>query len=546
MSWLSDDFKLQGNKAFKAGKFAEAIEAYTAALRSATLFGSTSSSNDICATLFSNRCAVLLKLESYQNARNDAQNALKFRPGDEKARFRLATAYFQLRSYQNALDALNPVQNSKTPEIQTLFHQLVTCVKENRFGDYDISNIVDEAKQNPRLPHADYCSTFIELRAGTVGGSKSRGLFATRDIPQGTLLVGSKAIVCVFDDEVGSAEFRRTMSIATQNRGRLANLNIGGVLRQMLLNGCGRAMLDLEGGLNEGVDIDLRRDDVYDYPAPAPNLDMLTPLCLRNSFTVEKAAPDGVVLGVAAFKVPSFFNHSCMPNAVYYHIGDMIFIVSTIDIPSGSEIFIPYVNILSGRSVQERNKELENRQGGFQCHCALCKFEIENPAIANRAVAITKKMCGNLESQGSVGSKKAIKELKKARIELYRLFELPLHEYDSHTVSVVNTETPLRFAFARVVQPILMKLVHFLKATAQREAESVPYVAELQALFNGNLALSLNTLQIPHFSSFLWSYHKRMSNNEAAAVWLEETKRMCLIFGGDKYFERKYQVNSMV
>ena len=111
-------------------------------------------------------------------------------------------ALFHLRSYQSALDELQPAASSSDANVQALLRQLIECVMENCYGQYDIAKIREEAKDNPRLSHADYCSDFIEVLPSDIGGKGGRGIFATKDIPAGTLLVAATAVDCVFSDEI--------------------------------------------------------------------------------------------------------------------------------------------------------------------------------------------------------------------------------------------------------------------------------------------------------------------------------------------------------
>ena len=137
----SEDLKAKGNEAFRAGKFLEAIHAYSVAIVSTAIYPSLS---DTQATLLSNRSAAFLKIGSYQSARLDAEQALTIAPNDQKARFRLASALFHLGSYRNALNVLRPMQSTNNEEIQTLIHHVIDCVEENSTGVYDIAKIEAE------------------------------------------------------------------------------------------------------------------------------------------------------------------------------------------------------------------------------------------------------------------------------------------------------------------------------------------------------------------------------------------------------------------
>jgi len=64
----------------------------------------------------------------------------------------------------------------------------------------------------------------------------------------------------------------------------------------------------------------------------------------RNSFRISKTVLNGAISGQALFYVPSFFNHSCMPNTFYYTHGDMIFFTSSTMISAGTELLWSYIN----------------------------------------------------------------------------------------------------------------------------------------------------------------------------------------------------------
>ena len=68
--------------------------------------------------------------------------------------------------------------------------------------------------------------------------------------------------------------------------------------------------------------------------------------------------------------VPSFINHSCIPNVVKLFIDDICIIRTITDISEGDEIFCSYVPLDTFPSVESRRKFLE-----FKCNCKVCKFE---------------------------------------------------------------------------------------------------------------------------------------------------------------------------
>ena len=139
-----------------------------------------------------------------------------------------------------------------------LFRQLWTCDIEHRDGTYHIITIAEEAHHNDRVVHADYVSPNVEVRSeGTAG----RGLFAKKNLGKGTLLVASKAVLCVYADELPKQSKRRR----PKDMFDIIRVQFVKKLIQMINNGSGRRILQLAGG-SQSTDtkIDLSRNDVYD------------------------------------------------------------------------------------------------------------------------------------------------------------------------------------------------------------------------------------------------------------------------------------------
>jgi hypothetical protein len=263
-------------------------------------------------------------------------------------------------------------------------------------------------------------------------------------------------------------------------------------------------------------------------------------LVRRNAFAVKKTLADGWSYGTAVYHVPSFFNYSCMPNTVHYHIGDMIFIISSTTIPKGSENFLTYYRFHQGESVQKRNKELQNRKGGFSCHCALCRFEIENASIVDPANKIVKNMTEKFKQPEWSGSRKAVQELKKARRSLFKQFNLSVPDYDLRQIPMFDTKAPRQFSLARFLLPVL-QMLHYSLRKQQAYAEDISCITEIHALINDNLQFTGDkTSHAPSFAMGVWSHHHRRSHPEVAALWLEELKHICSLVGGKNFYERKF------
>jgi SET domain len=163
-------------------------------------------------------------------------------------------------------------------------------------------------------------------------------------------------MACAFKNELDSPDFKNT--IVRELRDSIQkheNLQIADRLYSAVRFGCSRAVVNLEGGINEGeLDADLRRDDVYEFEAKVPEVTprQMLRLTMRNGYGVARSW-NHEITGVAVYYVPSLFNHSCMPNGYHVNIGDIMFVRGSTMIPADTEIFVPYTWFLNAESVQE-------------------------------------------------------------------------------------------------------------------------------------------------------------------------------------------------
>ena len=486
-------------------------------------------------SVLSDRCAAFLERGEYQNARRDAIDALKLDPNNIKYRCHLSKALLGLRSYTAALQELQYVKDSADDNVKSLLRRLPIYVNENVHGEYDFVKIRQEAEQSPRIFHADYCSALLELRKSNFGGRGGRGFFAKEDIPIGTLLVASKAIACVFTDEVTKIETSGPNSHYQQDfKTTDVERSLADSIYEMMQKGCGRAVLNLEGGINpQNLDPDLSRDDVYEETAAtSATPDNVLEIILRNSFNVEKtvAGSRRIIGGQALFHVPSYFNHSCMPNTYRYQFGDMMFIRSATMIQAGKELFTYYTTMQNGESLKDRSESLRNRHVPFECHCQLCSFEKSNPNLANSAVELVQEMY----------RASSIQNLKAARLQLYKMFE---HTIETETVEKIQTfssQDPRDFAFARLLQLILLRLGYFLY-WEDNEIEAMHYFAESFGISKENhlLSYTTTTFEMPRPALIVWKCLHHPAARMPRIVtskWLGEAESMSsLVLGGGRF-----------
>ncbi|KAI9018690.1 hypothetical protein CLU79DRAFT_759884 [Phycomyces nitens] len=86
-----------------------------------------------------------------------------------------------------------------------------------------------------------------------------------------------------------------------------------------------------------------------------------------NNFSIQDSQM--FTIGEGTYPVASLFNHSCRPNAVVIFDGALLTIKAIVDIPSGEEVTIAYIDAAHSRSV--RQKTLREKYF-FDCDCVRC------------------------------------------------------------------------------------------------------------------------------------------------------------------------------
>ena len=147
-----------------------------------------------------NRTAALLKLEYYDATLEDAQWLLEQNSIKEPALLRAIGAAYQLQQYEVCQRYL-VVLKQKFPacvDQRDWVCRVCDRLMEQRFGKYDFANLWKESPsaQSPHLDLATYVSP-IESRDTE---SRGRGLFATKSVKAGELLLCEKALSAIMPE----------------------------------------------------------------------------------------------------------------------------------------------------------------------------------------------------------------------------------------------------------------------------------------------------------------------------------------------------------
>ena len=158
-----------------------------------------------------NRALAHLKTKQFDAALADTKFPNFDSPPSEKALFRAAEALYHLRRFEQArqvLETLTESFPSNTRAREMLERASDRCAEQTR-ADYNFRRLQAAAKRcrPPILDHATYLGP-VEVRQVA---KKGRGLFVTKAVRAGELLICEKAFSHAWVDEQESARSRMTM-----------------------------------------------------------------------------------------------------------------------------------------------------------------------------------------------------------------------------------------------------------------------------------------------------------------------------------------------
>ncbi|KAL8687450.1 MAG: hypothetical protein Q9224_005149, partial [Gallowayella concinna] len=373
------EWKEKGNESMKSKKYYYAIACYNKAL-------DVTVSPELSMTIRLNRSQARLSIQCYDSARDDADFVLNSDKINEKGLFRLARALYAVGKFNDCRLSLEKLC-SLYPRNKIAATELDRCrkrVKEAETGDYDYAAMITEVsdrikkKQPPLIDVATYQGP-IEIRKCKYGS----GLFTTKDVKAGNLLLCEKAFQCVFSVESPNVTVPRDQEANHPHR-EVQNSNncdpeqhhtlVTSILNKLHRNHRTymEAFTSLHGGSSD--------TDVDHPPTVNPNT---YPPFLLDTFQIENiighnnfghrlldsdsqfhfhenahhgpTIPDDENSGV--WLLASRFNHSCLPNVSRAFIGDIIILRASTDIPANTELFINYVSVTD--PLLERRRRFE-------------------------------------------------------------------------------------------------------------------------------------------------------------------------------------------
>lgn len=314
--------------------------------------------------LHRNRSHVRLTLGRYEGAILDAVAATthvsddKLMKLDVKAYFRAASASYKLKQFDRcdeflqALLKLIPTDKGAL----SLLKRTKKRLDEQQQGKYNIRGIEDRIATQPHVDVADYV---VNTAIGMSAPGHGRGLFATRDLKAGDLIMAETAFCHLSgdDDRVVIECVARDHSDTRISRLGLWTSVVGKMINNPAMGSEFLQLHHIQEGYGTHVDeIDGRAvvDTFQVHDMVAGNA-FATPPYKENRLS-------------SIWVRSAYINHSCIPNAERMSLGDMLLIHCTRPIAKGEEILISYIGFDRDDS---RTKDLASNWG-FQCDCLLC------------------------------------------------------------------------------------------------------------------------------------------------------------------------------
>ncbi|KAI5799895.1 hypothetical protein EDC01DRAFT_612662 [Geopyxis carbonaria] len=394
-------WKLEGNMSFEAGDFADAIERYTEALKT---------SKEAC--LYNDRAQAYLELGYHEKALADAKVAIKMSSQDQTGLNHASVALYNAGKWRDSsavlrkLLTINPGCGLGKARLKMVIDRL----KENQTGNYPFKAMNRSVRLDKvtRLDHADFVGSVRKGVPASNTPERKDGLWATKDIAPGELLICSKAfsihsqnpdnIFCrSINVKAGvvscgpAAMFRANLTHYLQNNPEKASefWNLYSRQYKGVRNKTADGKPVIDNFLLEEIRVwNACTSDLLTADAFAQfclNLD-----CQENLIEPKLPAAD-FKPGYGIWILSSHMNHSCWPNSYISYIGDFQIVRACRPILSGEEITRGFG--LATSNNYENRQEYSKDKYGIGCKCNICTLESsETKEVRDRRFVICDKL----------------------------------------------------------------------------------------------------------------------------------------------------------
>lgn len=382
--------KNDGNSELKNSDLAAAHEKYTDGLTVARQDIVSKTNPDLARDIARNRAYVNLLLTHFDEAISDAKASLtgkddqKSKDLDSKAYYRAGSAAYGLGQYDEAKSffeaqlKLSPNDKDAT----TYLKRIELRFREQQSGTYNWKKL--KAGLSQARPHVDAASFLGNIKVENSAG-RGRGMFVTRNIPAGELVMCDKAFSVVWGHD---KEALTAMTYDVRDdRIRVQPVGLSKATVQKLLGNSSQIerVMDLFGDYEgDGKNI-FRNED-----GPIVDTFRIHDIVSRNGFGLgnqygEEGARNAST-GLCTWA--AYINHSCIANATKDFVGDLMVLRALRPLKAGEEIFISY----------DESSDYDARQAalmttwGFECKCPLCAAEkADSPEVRKKRAELAEQ-----------------------------------------------------------------------------------------------------------------------------------------------------------
>ncbi|TEA16759.1 Serine/threonine-protein phosphatase 5 [Colletotrichum sidae] len=369
----SEEARMQGNTAVKQLNWGRAERLYSDAISFAT-----TAEQEKSALL--NRSLANLRLQRPEKALADALRARHGGEATEKGLFREAKACYALEQFSLCLEKLQQVAdlNPNNQDAKTEIKRVTRRIREQMAGEYMWKQMHEQASMTPPLID---CATFSAPAEVRPSPGRGNGLFTTKAVKAGDLLLCEKAFAYSYADEEDAVS-RQKIKIL---------MNLG--TKRMTVGGQANLIAMIVQKLHQNPQMASRFTNLYrgDYPSAEPSraeelstdsflVERIVSLnCFgapRSNLKIMEEYPgqefkDKEHTTCGVWIIASHINHSCVGNCRRSFIGDMMVVRAAQDLDAGTELLFCYQQPKPGDDYQTTRKGLE--PWGFTCQCELCE-----------------------------------------------------------------------------------------------------------------------------------------------------------------------------
>lgn len=303
-------------------------------------------------------------LDAFKSISRGQDDRAKFK--DAKAWFHRGRANYQLGHYDDALNAFRRMLMLAPFDLQGIqaLKNTEERLLEQQQGAYNFAEMIDEVSENGFF--ADRASFLLKTEVRQTQ-DRGRGLFATKDIRMGDLILCEKAFMAAHPEDRTP---RSTVPVWLDSVQKVVDNPSKGKDLLGLYAGQPRTS-PISAPIIDGIPVidTFKVSSILDLNGFSYTVGRESH-AHGTSAIMTKESPRSTGLWIHVANA----NHACLSNAVRSFIGDMIILRAARDIKDGEEITISYQK--PAPLLEDRQKALSN-SWQFRCTCLLCTSEVD-------------------------------------------------------------------------------------------------------------------------------------------------------------------------